>query len=139
MKWLLTTCFSSRYVSTIKHMEHLPFLDQWSDYLTCLWEALPFPNVSRTHEIEYCTVIYSTSIEARLRRASLLRRTGNGASVTVVQRQRFLSIIIHKFICSNGLPCNDGASSQGKQRTMTVVHRQPCHVSAASNSTSNAQ
>ena len=44
--------------------------------------------------IAYNYIIW-TSIEARLRRASPLRRAGNGASVIVVLWQRFPSIIIH--------------------------------------------
>ena len=87
-----------------------------------------------------------TSIEARQRWASLLQRAGNGAQATALRWQWFggsaspnVLSINNYYICSNGLPCNDGASSQGKQRAMTVVHRQPCHVSASSNSASNEQ
>ena len=36
-----------------------------------------------------------TSIEARLRRASMLRRWGNSASATVARRRCFLKCIIH--------------------------------------------
>ena len=59
----------------------------------------------------YIHIYIYTSIEARLRRASLLRRAGNSASVTVVQQQRFFICVIYKFIRSNGIPCNDGAKT----------------------------
>ena len=89
----------------------------------------------------YGNIIYTT-MEARLWRASLLRRAGNSAQVMALRWRWFgdsASTNVHAFLCSNGRPCTDGASSQGKQGNMTVVHWQPCHVSAPSNSASNEQ
>ena len=109
-------------------------------YLSYLLRSPP-PN------LVYCvyllsSALYTTSIEARLRRASLRRRAGNGARVTALRWRWFGDSAyanVHVFMCSNARPCNDGAPSQGKQGNMTVVHSRPCHVSAPSNSASNEQ